>query len=163
MMRRLLVLTTLLLASCSQARPEAGPTTSPTIVATEQTSGATGMGTEVWEGTVSSRVFTVGTPPGPCGSPTTAEGTTRWMVAEDGSVTGTYDVDGCLVSEPHAEFTGTATEDGFTFPELIVLTNGELIPKISPTEARATLTNFQGSGGVGARWVTTWEITCTTC
>jgi hypothetical protein len=87
----------------------------------------------------------------------------RLVVHPDGSVDGTYDVSGCGVSEPHAEFTGTVTAEGFTFPELIVQTNGELIPKVSPTQAEARLTNFQGSGGVGARWVTTWDLMCTSC
>jgi hypothetical protein len=120
-------------------------------------------GQEVWEGTISSEVFTVGGPPGPCGSPTTVEGTVRLIVEPDGSLTGTYDVSGCGVTEPHARFTGTETEDGFTFPELIVFTNGELVPKVSSTKAEARLTNCQCAGGGGARYVTTWDLTCTTC
>jgi hypothetical protein len=43
------------------------------------------------------------------------------------------------------------------------LTNGMLIPKVSPTQAKATLTNCQCSGGAGVRWVTTWNLTCKTC
>jgi hypothetical protein len=118
---------------------------------------------EVWEGTANSAVTT--TPgAGPCGNPVLLESTVRLVVAEDGSVTGTYDVTGCGVSEPHAEFTGTATDTGCSFPELVVFTNGSLIPKVSPTRAEATLTNFQGTPGVGgAEWVTTWDLTCTSC
>jgi hypothetical protein len=75
-------------------------------------------------------------------------------------VTGTYDVDGCGVSEPHADFTGTVTDAGFLFPQLIVFTNGELLPKVSPTHATGTFTNQQGPA---ATWVTTWDLKCTSC
>ncbi len=114
---------------------------------------------EVWEGTIDS---TVTTPPpgGPCGNPVDVRGTVQLVVAEDGSVTGTYDVTGCGVSEPHAEFTGTVTDAGFLFPQLVVTTNGSPIPKTSPTHAEATLTNMQGPS---VTWVTTWDLTCVTC
>jgi hypothetical protein len=113
---------------------------------------------EIWEGTIAS---TVTTPPpgGPCGTTIPIQGTVRLEVEPDGDVSGRYEVDGCGVTEPTAEFTGTATEDAFHFPQLIVFTNGEQIPKVGPTEAQATLTNLQGT----ARWVTTWTLTCTTC
>jgi hypothetical protein len=118
---------------------------------------------DVWEGTIDSTVTSVPASPGPCGTQTHVEGEIRLLVAGDGTVTGTYDVAGCLVSEPHAEFTGTATDDGFTFPDLIVQTNGQPVPKVSPTEAQATLNNFQGAGGVGAQWSTVWKLTCKSC
>jgi len=69
-------------------------------------------------------------------------------------------VDGCGVSQPHAEFTGTVTDAGFLFPQLIVFTNGELLPKVSPTHATGTFTNQQGPA---VTWVTTWDLTCMTC
>jgi hypothetical protein len=118
---------------------------------------------ETWAGTIESSVVTVGGAPGMCPEPIVVAGKVRLEVAPDGAVTGVYDVAGCGVTEPHAEFTGTATDDAFHFPELIVQTNGEPIPKVSPTEARATLRNFQGAGGLGAQWTTTWELACTTC
>ncbi|MGH2692747.1 MAG: hypothetical protein ACRDHM_09625, partial [Actinomycetota bacterium] len=121
---------------------------------------------EVWEGTVDSTVSLVGLSrggPSPCGDPTYVQGTAQIVVAEDGSATGSYDVTGCGVSEPHAEFSGTATDEDFRFPQLVVFTNGERIPKVSSTEAKATLTNCQCGGGGGARWVTTWNLTCKTC
>jgi hypothetical protein len=131
-----------------------------TITVAEQSAAAR---EELWEGTIDSAVTTVGAPPGPCGSPTHVSGTVRLLVAVDRTVTGTYDVSGCGVSEPHAEFTGTGDDRAFHFPQLIVQTNGEPIPKVGETEARARLTNFQGAGGVGARWVTTWSLSCTSC
>jgi hypothetical protein len=115
---------------------------------------------EAWDGTVSSIVTTEGGGAGPCGNPIEITGTAHLVVAGDGSVTGTYDVDGCGVSEPHADYTGTVTDAGFLFPDLIVFTNGELIPKVSPTRATATLTNQQGPA---VTWVTTWDLTCTSC
>ncbi len=114
---------------------------------------------EVWDGTVNSIVTTEG-PGGPCGNRIPVQGTARFVVAGDGSVTGTYDVDGCGVSEPHADFTGTVTDAGFLFPQLIVFTNGELIPKVSPTHATGTFTNQQGPA---TTWVTTWDLACMTC
>jgi len=113
---------------------------------------------EVWEGTASSAVTTP-PPHGPCGNPARTEATVRLLVAEDGSVKGTYDVTGCGVSEPHAEWTGTVTDAGFLFPELVVFTDGNLIPKVSPTRAEATLEHNEAT----AKWVTTWELTCTSC
>lgn len=121
---------------------------------------------ECWEGTVDSAVSAVGLSRGGqglCPDPTFVQGTARIVVAADGSATGTYDVTGCGVSEPHAEFTGTVTDAGLLFPDLIVFTDGQLIPKVSPTEATGTFTNCQCSGGGGARWVTTWELTCEEC
>jgi hypothetical protein len=114
---------------------------------------------EVWDGTVKSIVTAEG-PGGQCGNRIEVAGTAHLVVAGDGSVTGTYDVDGCGVSQPHADYTGTVTDAGFLFPELIVFTNGELIPKASPTHATATLTNHQGPA---VTWVTTWDLTCTSC
>jgi hypothetical protein len=108
---------------------------------------------------VNSIVTTEG-PGGPCGNRIPVQGTARFVVAGDGSVTGTYDVDGCGVSEPHADFTGTVTDAGFLFPQLIVFTNGELIPKVSPTHATGTFTNQQGPA---TTWVTTWDLACMTC
>ena len=147
--------------------PDGSPTPTPTpclVGATEAppTPEPTGeLVGEVWEGTVKSIVTG---PPGseasPCGNPIHVQGTAQLVVAEDGSVTGTYDVTGCGVSQPHAEFTGTATDVGFLFPQLVVFTNGSLIPKVSPTQAKATLTNKQGPA---VTWVTTWALTCRTC
>jgi len=114
---------------------------------------------EVWEGTTSS-IVTADGPGGPCGNPVRIQGTVQLLVAGDGSVTGTYDLTGCGVSQPHAEWTGTVTDAGFLFPQLVVFTNGSLIPKVSPTHAEATLTNMQGPV---VTWVTTWDLTCTSC
>ena len=114
---------------------------------------------EVWDGTVKSVVTTDG-PGGPCGTSIAIEGTARFVVAVDGTVTGTYDVTGCGVSEPHAEFTGTATDAQFLFPDLIVFANGEPIPKLSPTHAQGTFTNQQGPA---TTWVTTWDMVCSSC
>ncbi len=113
---------------------------------------------EVWEGTANSTITTP-SPNGACGNPTHTEAAVRLVVAGDGSVKGEYDVTGCGVSEPHAEWTGTSTDAGFLFPQLVVFTNGSLIPKVSPTHARATLTNIQGT----TEWATTWDLTCKTC
>ena len=112
---------------------------------------------ELWEGTMNHTV----TPPyaGPC----EILGTARFIVEPNGDVAASYDVAGCGVSEPHAEFTGTATDEAFSFPELIVQTNGELIPKVSPTRARATLANLQGPAGLGTQWVTEWDMLCVNC
>jgi len=116
---------------------------------------------EVWEGTANSTVTTQHA--GQCGNPTTTQATVRLVVAEDGAVTGTYDVTGCGVSEPHAEWTGTMTDAGFLFPQLVVFTNGSLIPKVSPTHAEATLTNLQGPAELPTTWVTTWDLKCKSC
>jgi hypothetical protein len=43
--------------------------------------------------------------------------------------------------------------------ELVVLTNASPIPKLSSTQARATLTNVQGT----TTWVTTGDLTCQSC
>ena len=120
---------------------------------------------EVWEGTMNHTVTVVGAGAGqnPCGDPQEIQGTARFVVEPNGDVTASYDVEGCNVSQPHAEFTGTATDEGFSFPELIVQTNGELIPKVSPTRARATLRNLQGSAAGGAQWVTEWDMHCVNC
>jgi hypothetical protein len=117
---------------------------------------------ETWKGTMNHTVTGVGASAGhnPCGDPQEIQGTVRFGVAPNGRVTASYDVEGCNVSQPHAEFTGTATDEGFSFPGLIVQTNGELIPKVSPTRARATLTNLQGSAAGGAQWVTKWDMRC---
>jgi hypothetical protein len=113
---------------------------------------------ECWEGTAKSTITTP-SPNGSCGNPTHTEAAITLVVGGDGSVKGEYDVTGCGVSEPHAEWTGTATDAGFLFPRLVVFTNGSLVPKVSPTRARATLTNIQGT----TTWVTTWDLTCKTC
>lgn len=120
---------------------------------------------EVWEGTMNNTVTGVGASAGqnPCGDPQSIEGTAVFVVEANGKVTGTYDVTGCNVSQPHAEFTGTATDEGFSFPQLIVQTNGELIPKVSPKRAQATLSNLQGSAESGAQWVTEWDMRCVSC
>jgi hypothetical protein len=120
---------------------------------------------EVWEGTANTTgTYLPPSPPGSCGDPVLLTATVRLVVAEDGSVTGTFDVTGCGVSDPHAELTGTATDAGFLIPELVVFTNGSLIPKVSPTKAEGTFTNLQGSVGLGGmKWVTTWDLTCTSC
>jgi hypothetical protein len=117
---------------------------------------------EVWEGSATSAVTTA-PESGPCGNPFVLESRVQLVVAADGAVTGTYDVTGCGVSEPHAEFTGTVTDAGFLFPQLVVFTNGALIPKVSATHAQASLTNIQGTTAAGATWVTTWDLTCKTC
>jgi hypothetical protein len=114
---------------------------------------------EVWEGTTNSTVTTL-YGGGPCGNPVHVKGKVQLVVAEDGSVAGTFDVTGCGVSQPHGEITGTATDEGFVFPQFVVYTNGSLIPKVSPTHAEATLTNMQGPA---VTWVTTWDLTCVTC
>ena len=114
---------------------------------------------EVWDGTVHSVVTVTGTP-GACGNSIAMDGFAQFVVADDGTVTGTYDIDGCAVSEPHAEFTGTVTDEAFMFPDLIVFTNGEPIPKVTPTHAQGTFTNEQGPT---AHWVTTWDMTCSSC
>jgi hypothetical protein len=118
---------------------------------------------EIWEGTIDSTATAVPATGGRCGSVVRVRGPVRLVVQPDGTVQGTYDVSGPCVSEPHAEWTGRATDEAFHFPQLIVQTNGEPIPKVSETTARATLENFQGAGGVGARWVTTWNLRCTNC
>jgi Domain of unknown function (DUF4399) len=118
---------------------------------------------EVWEGSMNQIVTSVPATGGRCGSRISLTGVVRLVVLDDDTVRGTYDVEGPCVSEPHAEFTGRVDNRAFYFPQLIVQTNGEPIPKVSETQARATLTNFQGAGGVGARWVTTWNLRCTTC
>jgi hypothetical protein len=87
-------------------------------------------------------------------------GNAVFVVAPKGKVTGTYDVTGCNISQPHAQFTGTETDEGFSFPDLIVQTNRELIPKVNPTRARATLRNLQGTSENGAQWVTKWDMRC---
>ena len=116
---------------------------------------------EVWEGTLNTSLTQVGdVNPDPCPGPDEIQGTARFVVNANGKVTGTYDLTGCNVSQPHAEFTGTATDEGFTFPQVIVQTNGELIPKVGPKRAQATLTNFQGSGGNGTQYVTEWDMRC---
>jgi hypothetical protein len=126
----------------------------------DESSTTTSVPDQIWEGTVVSVVTTEGAPAGPCGNPTEVSGDVHLVVAPDGSVTGSYDVTGCGVTGPHAEFTGTVTDDGFSFPELIVFTNGEPIPKISPREAEAMLTNMQGPF---TTWVTEWHLICVTC
>jgi hypothetical protein len=120
---------------------------------------------EVWEGTMNNTVTLVGASSGhnPCGDPQHLQGKAVFVVEANGKVTGTYDVTGCNVSQPHAEWTGTATDEGFSFPQLIVQTNGELIPKVSPKRAHATLTNLQGSQAGGAQWVTEWDMRCVSC
>jgi len=120
---------------------------------------------EVWKGTMKHTVTVLGAGAGrnPCGDPQEIPGKARFVVEPNGDVTGTYDVEGCNVSQPHAEFTGTANDEGFSFPQLIVQTNGELIPKVNPTRARATLTNLQGSAAGGAQWVTEWDMRCVNC
>jgi hypothetical protein len=117
---------------------------------------------EVWEGTMKTTLIQVGdVNPDACPGPDEIRGTARFVVNANGKVTGTYDLTGCNVSQPHAEFTGTATDEGFTFPQVIVQTNGELIPKVGPKRARATLTNFQDGGtGSGTRYVTKWDMRC---
>lgn len=116
---------------------------------------------EEWKGTIKHTLTSVGASgPGDCGSRFEVRGTARFVVAANGKVTGSYDVQGCGVREPHGEFTGTATDEGFSFPDLIVQTNGELIPKVSPTRARATLSNLQGSAAGGTQWVTKWDMRC---
>ena len=114
---------------------------------------------QVWDGTVKSVVTTDG-PGGPCGTSIAIEGTAQFVVAGDGTITGTYDVTGCGVSEPHADFTGTATDAQFYFPDLIVFTNGEPIPKLNATHAQGAFINQQGPA---ATWVTTWDMVCTSC
>ena len=99
---------------------------------------------EVWDGTVES-VVTADGPAGPCGNPIAIDRTARFVVAGDGTVTGTYDITGCGVTEPHAEFTGTATDTQFLIPDLIVFTNGEPIPKLSPTHAAGHVHQPTGS------------------
>ena len=113
---------------------------------------------EVWEGTATSIVTDPQSTMG-CGNPITIVGTVQLGVAEDGSVSGTYDATGPCLSEPHAEFTGTVTDAGFVFPQLEIFTNGSLIPRTSPTHAEGTFTNTQGV----TEWETTWDLTCTTC
>ncbi len=114
---------------------------------------------EVWEGTMN---HTVTTPfgGGLCPNPVMLQGEVSLNVKPNGEVTGTYDVTGCGVSEPHAEFTGTATDRAFTFPQLTVQTNGEPIPKVSERRARATLRNDQPGGTF---WVTEWDLRCVSC
>jgi hypothetical protein len=114
---------------------------------------------EIWDGTVNS-VVTVDGPGGPCGTRIPIDGLAQFVVADDGTVKGTYDVTGCQVSQPHADFTGTATAEQFLFPILIVFTNGEPIPKVSPTHAQGTFTNQQGPA---TTWVTTWDMSCISC
>jgi len=115
---------------------------------------------EVWEGTANSTL----THPdgfGPCGSSVEVQGQAEFVVKANGEVTATYDVteSGCReATVPHFDFTGTATDRGFTFPQQTTLTNGELIPKVSPKRAQATLTNL-----AGATWVTTWDMRCVSC
>jgi len=120
---------------------------------------------EVWEGTMNTTLTQVGdVNPEACPGPDKIEGTASFVVKANGKVTGTYDVTGCSVSQPHAEFTGTVTDEGFSFPQVIVQTNGELIPKVSPKLAQATLTNFQDGGtGSGTRYVTKWDMSCVSC
>jgi hypothetical protein len=72
-------------------------------------------------------------------------------------------VTGCNISQPHGEFTGTVTEKGFSFPQLIVQTNGQLIPKVNATRAKGTFTNLQGSAAGGTQWITKWDVHCVTC
>jgi len=117
---------------------------------------------EVWEGTMNTTLTQVGdVNPDACPGPDEIQGTARFVVNANGKVTGTYDLTGCNVSQPHAEFTGTATDEGFTFPQVIVQTNGELIPKVGPKRAQATLTNFQDGGtGSGTQYVTEWDMRC---
>ncbi|HUF83357.1 MAG TPA: hypothetical protein VMQ81_02080, partial [Acidimicrobiia bacterium] len=115
---------------------------------------------EVWEGTLDITATSIG-PPGPCGNPWHLDGRVRLEVAADGSVRGRSHVTGPCVSSPDAEFTGTSTEEAFHFgPWIVVMTNGEPIPKVSPTRARATLTNVQGGT---TTWRTTWDLTCISC
>lgn len=115
---------------------------------------------EVWEGTANSTL----THPlgfGPCGSSVSVQGKAQFVVKANGEVTATYDVteSGCTeATVPHFDFTGTATDSGFSFPQQTTLTNGELIPKVSPKRAQATLTNL-----AGATWVTTWDMRCVSC
>jgi hypothetical protein len=130
----------------------------------EERDGSGDSEAEVWEGTMNHSLTQVGaTGPDRCGSPHTIDGTARFVVGPNGEVKGTYDVTGCGISQPHAEFEGTATDEGFSFPDLVVQTNGEPIPKVSPTRARATLTNLQGTAAGGTQWVTTWDMRCTSC
>ena len=113
---------------------------------------------EVWKGTATSIVTDPQSTMG-CGNPITIVGTVQLGVAEDGSVAGTYDATGPCVSEPHAEFTGSVTDAGFVFPDLVIFTNGSLIPKDNPTHAGGTFTNDQGT----TTWETTWDLTCKSC
>ena len=111
---------------------------------------------QVWKGTMN---HTVTSQFGEC-TLTRLQGTVRLAVKPSGQVTGTYDItttDCGSVSEPHAEFTGTVTDRAFSFPQLIVQTNGEPIPKVSDRRARATLTNMQGPY---TTWVTEWDLRC---
>ena len=118
----------------------------------------------MWVGTMNHTITPVGaTGTGPCEWPILVPGTVRFIVNSDGVGNATYDVDGCGVSEPHAEFTGTSTDEGFTFPQLIVQTNGALIAKVSSTRAQGTFTNLQGSAANGVRWVTEWDVRCVSC
>lgn len=115
---------------------------------------------EVWEGTANSTI-TVRVPgSGLCGNPTSTKAKVQLVVREDGSVAGTWDITGCGVSVPHGPITGTVNDAGFRFPQFVIFTNGSLIPKVTPTHAKATLTHI--SGGT-VKWVTTWNLTCKTC
>jgi len=112
---------------------------------------------QVWQGTMNHTVTSLTTSGGPCPNPVEEHGEVRLNVKPGGQVTATYDVTGCGVSEPHADFTGTATDRAFSFPQLIVQTNGEPVPKVSDRRARATLTNIQGGT---TTWVTEWDLRC---
>jgi hypothetical protein len=152
----------LLLPSCASNEPQAGPTITPTILATEETPSPQETPTgEVWEGPVTGHSNQPGCSP----SRTPVTGDLEIVVGDEGTVTGSvterrggFSCQGGPTShfEQTYQISGQKTAEAF---ELLI--NGS--PATLPIRGtHATFTLYQpGAGGFDAE--ITFTVDCKTC